>query len=142
MLIKKSCQKATKKISIYLSDCQSTTEKVALIGGKLRGKESTLTNGESLDALHDVISDYFIENWLKWHDIYIYDWGQFSNQEGIFSQKVLNVIIQAYQTSLFGAAQSVHWGDESFDESDILDALLDKRSQCYLFYDINIIHPF
>lgn len=141
MLIKRAAEKQ-QKISIYLSDCQSTTEKVALIGSKLRGKESTLTNGESLDALHDVISDYFIENWLKWHDIYIYDWGQFSNQEGIFSQKVLNVIIQAYQSSLFGAAQSVHWGDESFDGSGILDALLDKRPQCYLFYDINIIHPF
>lgn len=132
---KRDLPKSNKKISIRLTDCQNKIEVVGLIGSKLKAKDSPLICGKSLDALHDVISDYFIENWLKWHDVYIYGWGQFSINNPIFSQKVLTIIMLAYQTSLFAAAQSVHWEESSFHDSGILASLLDKRPCCFLILD-------
>lgn len=120
------------KIVIDLTSCYDKKEVLIRISSKLKGKNSpSLATGNSLDACFDIVSDYFIENWLKWKDIYVYGWGTFSLKEPIYSQKILSLIMEAYLLSLSSQLQLIEWGDANFLDSNILKSTKEKKPTIY-----------
>lgn len=55
-------------IQVDLRDCEDTQQIIQKIGSSIKGNASQYISGNSLDALVDVMSDWFIENWgdEKW----------------------------------------------------------------------------
>lgn len=133
---KNETPKSKNKINVNLLKCVHKEDFVKELGNKLCGQSSPkLQTGLSLDALADVVSDYFIENWLKWHDIYIEGWGYFSNKEPIFSQKVLIILTDSYLSSVHGEIKMMLRGKSSFTNEDILSVLTEKMPSIYLILD-------
>lgn len=129
----KNIPKSKKKIIIDLTHCNNQRECILLISRKITGKDSPLLQtGNSLDAFFDVLSDYFIENWGEWKDIYIYGWCIFSTSNPILSQKILSLMMESYIVSVSGEIQMIIWNKTTLDNSNILEFLKDKKPNIYL----------
>lgn len=121
------------KITIDLTTCVKRNDYILAIGEKLHASYSTpLVTGNSLDALHDVVSDWFIENHLKWKDVFIQGWQTFTQKESIYAQKVLTVLMEGYITYLGGQAQMIKWQEFSFDDSKMFEAIRVKQPSIFL----------
>lgn len=130
---KNNLPKSKKKIIIDFNGCDNKEEAILLIAKKLKGKGSpNLLSGYSLDALFDVLCDFFIENWIIWNEIFIYNWASFSNKNPILSQKLLTLIIEAYIASISGTLRLIESADIRFEDSDLLMALESKKPCIYL----------
>ena len=130
---KKDLPKIKKAIKINLSDCESKEDAILLISKKIRGTNSPdLANGYSLDALFDVMSDFFMENWLTWGDICIYGWGDFSLQHPMLSQQILSLIMDAYISGISSTLRLIEWGDINYQSSNLLSAVTEKKPFIYV----------
>ena len=122
-----------KVIVIDLMGCESKEDFTLAIGKVLYGSYSPkLVTGKSLDALTDVVSDYLIENWLKWKEVYIIGWKYFTDKHPIFSQYMLSSFVNSYIKSLSGELQLVEWGERNFQDLYLLEALTDARPKFFL----------
>lgn len=133
---KNNLPKVKNPIKIILSGCESKEDAILLISKKLNGRNSPdLLLGYSLDTLFSVVSDFFIDNWLNWGNVYIYGWGGFSSKNPILAQKILNLIMEAYFLSISSKLQLVEWGELSYEDSNVLLATKEKKPCMYFVLD-------
>lgn len=83
-------------ILVDLSECQSREAVIAAIGRKLKAQDSQLIRGESLDALTDVVGDWFIENWGKRRQVFIANGDRLFDFGRGFAEQVLACIDDAF----------------------------------------------
>ena len=83
-------------ILIDLSACKTKTDILKKIGHILKGQDSILIRGNSLDALMDVMSDWFCENWEQKHVIYIAGINHLFNMDHALATKVIECFNDAY----------------------------------------------
>lgn len=125
-----------KKLTLDFQDCDNSRQAILYVSQKLKGSESpNLVGGYSFDALFDVVSDFFMENWLSWKDIHIYNWVIFSKKHPILSQRILTLIIEAYIESIAGELRMVAWGESEFSHEELLQATTDKAPNIYIVLD-------
>lgn len=122
------------KIIIDLRKCRSEQDVVLSIGDILRASYSTeLQGGNSLDALHDLVADWFIEQWNNWNDIYIIGWKRFINEHPFFSQKILLVLTDSYLTSITCQMREVvQWKTANCSSMNFLDAMHENPPKIFL----------
>lgn len=130
---KNQLPKMKKAIKIDLSICESKEDVILLISKKIRGKDSPdLVSGRSLDALFDVVSDFFMENWLVWGDVCIYGWGNFSLRHPMLSQQILILMMKAYISAIESTLRLIEWGDIDYQSSNLLSAVTEKEPFIYV----------
>ncbi|WP_068081564.1 hypothetical protein [Polycladidibacter stylochi] len=101
-----------KKYVVDLRGSQSKQEILRSMGKILKGKDSPLINGNSLDALNDVMSDWFCENWGKEKQIYIIGWevvGEIHSELPVILADIVNSAFlgAVYDKCLRGDSSSV-----------------------------------
>ncbi|WP_434354156.1 hypothetical protein VH441_03790 [Psychrobacter sp. HD31] len=121
-------------IIINLKQCKLEDDFLIAIGNNLRASYSTdIQIGKNLDALHDIVSDWFIEQWNNWKDVYIVGWLEFVNKYPVFSQKVLLVLNDSYLTSLTAQmCEVVQWQTMNLKEANFFDAMYESPPNIYL----------
>lgn len=121
------------KIIIDTRECMAEEDFVLAIGQVLHASYSTpLIGGYSLDALIDVLSDYFIENWRQYKEIYIVGWQRFIGMHPSFSQRTLLSLMDSYIKAIECQHRAVDFGDDTFENLQFLDALTDNRPRIFL----------
>lgn len=120
-------------IIIDLRECSSEEDFILLITTTLSASFSTKQGlGKNLDALSDVVSDYLNEHWLQWKDVYLVGWKYFIEKHPIFSQKLLNALNNTYLKSISSMLMMINWGDITFEEARLLEALTDSKPRMFL----------
>ncbi len=130
----KKCSENTEHIIIDIRKCQSRNNIVLLIGTTLRASYSAeMQTGKSLDALHDVVSDWFIEHWNNWKTVYIIGWQNFTEKYPFFSQDVLQVLNDAYLTCITGQMREVvQWKTIGCEKINFLTAMYENPPKIFL----------
>lgn len=121
------------KIVIDLRPCKECHEYVLAIEDKLHASENAtrLQTGKSLDALADVLWEYFYENWLKSPEIYLVGWKGFIDKHPVFSQKLLTTISEAHKSVVWGQARAVYEGEEKVEKIKIHEEI-QNGVKCFL----------
>ncbi len=130
-------------IIIDLRECSSKREFVLSIGSILRASYSTKVEvgsgisidaeGGNLDALSDVMSDWFIENWNNWKDIYIVGWQGFIDKHPVYSQKLALTLTDSYILSITAQMRAVlQWKEEECADMNFLDAMYENPPRVFL----------
>lgn len=88
--------------------------------------------GNNLNALKDVVSDFFIENWLKWNNVYILGWGRLTENQPIFTQKILDIILSSYIESIAGKLREIKWKEITFEDAKLLQAIEEFKPKIFL----------
>ena len=121
------------RIHIDLRGCEVEEDYYKAFINKLNAPYSTIEGfGNNLDALADVVSDYYNENWLTWKEVYVTGWKSFINKHPVFSQEFLATLNSTYLTSIEGTLKLIEWGDISFEDAHLLDALTDLKPRMFL----------
>lgn len=121
------------RIHIDLRSCEVEEDYYKAFIDKLNAPYSNIEDfGNNLDALADVVSDYYNENWLTWKEVYVTGWKSFIAKHPIFSQKFLVTLNSTYLTSIEGTLKLIDWGDLEFKDAHLLEALTNSRPNIFL----------
>lgn len=92
-------------ILIDLRKCRSKADVLRAVGHKLKGQHSPIIHGNSLDALIDVMSDWFCENWGKEKVIYITGGSHLFAIGNDFAMNLVQCFNDAFEGALFDKSQ-------------------------------------
>jgi len=99
---------------IDLRDCRAKSDILKAIGHQLKGKDSPVIHGNSMDALIDVMSDWFCENWGQKKDVYITGGGRLFEISHDFAMNVTQCFNDAFEGAIY--ERSLNHGDEGIHE--------------------------
>jgi hypothetical protein len=106
---------------IDLSKSKTREQVFFEVGRLIRGGDSSPISGRSADALIDVMSDWFIEQWGKEKEIYI----RFDTRWGALDKLLL---AELYDLFFCAWTRSIHDRVRQFGGADLLDEL----DKCYI----------
>jgi hypothetical protein len=91
--------------AIDLRGVASKKEAIVRLASTLSGKQSHPVNGDSLDALQDVIADWFYEHWTTKKTIYIAGGRSLCNLDPDLAVHVADVINSAFIAAIYDRSQ-------------------------------------
>lgn len=89
------------EILIDLRKAATKQDVIKKIGYSLRGQDSPLIRGNSLDAMTDVASDWFSETWGSDRTIYIAGGKNIQQQGELFLAEIVDCLNQAFIDTLY-----------------------------------------
>lgn len=91
-------------IRLSLYSCETKDEIIRAFGKRLKGRDSVKIKGNSLDALVDVMSDWFIEGWGKEKRVYVSGHKRVFEHGEEFALKVAQCLNDAFTDALHDRA--------------------------------------
>lgn len=89
---------------ISLQDCGTQADVLMAIGHVIKGQDSPTIHGRSLDALIDVMGDWFIENWGTTKVIHVTGGDHLFTLGRTFAIKVIQCFNDAFAAAIYDRA--------------------------------------